>query len=74
MLDHMKSRAIAVTQDRRSWSQGARDAFHGRPQREGVADPLAYAAGRVEGAAWREQGRDLAGELRRAGMPSPVSE
>jgi hypothetical protein len=64
---------ISVAQDRRCWAQGATDAFHGRPAREHVTDPLAYAAGRVEGAAWREQGRNLTDELRRARLPYPVT-
>jgi hypothetical protein len=41
--------------------------------RQDVVDQLAYAAGRVEGAAWRERGRNLADELRRARLPYPVS-
>jgi hypothetical protein len=66
-------KSAAVTQDRRCWAQGATDAFHGRLPRQDVVDQLAYAAGRVEGAAWRERGRNLADELRRARLPYPVS-
>jgi hypothetical protein len=65
----MQRRPATVTQDRLSWSQGARDAFHGLPPRDGVTDPLGYAAGRVEGQAWRGQGRDLQAEMRRARLP-----
>jgi len=64
----------AVEQDRLSWAQGARDAFHGKPPRERVTDPLAYAAGRVEGEAWRSQGRDLRVELCRNRLPYPVGD
>ncbi len=60
---------ITVSQDRRCWALGAADAFRGLPARQEIADPLAYAAGRVEGEAWRNQGRDLADELRRARLP-----
>ena len=54
-----------VTQDSQSWAQGASDGFQNREKRDPVADPLAYASGRIEGEAWREQGRDLAAELKR---------
>lgn len=61
-----------ITQERRSWMQGATDAFNGRTAREGAADPLAYASGRIEGEAWREQGRDLAEMLRKNRLPYAV--
>lgn len=58
-----------VSQDRRCWMLGAVDAFNGNPPRDGLADPLAYAAGRVEGAAWREQGRNLQDMLKHHRLP-----
>ena len=62
-----------LTQQRRSWRQGAVDAFNGLPPRDGQSDPLAYASGRVEGEAWREQGRDLDAMLRANRLPVAVS-
>lgn len=63
-----------LTQERRSWRQGAVDAFKGEPPRADVVDPLAYASGRVEGQAWREQGRDLDKMLRLNRLPTLVRE
>lgn len=64
----------ALSQDRRCWMLGAVDAFNGNPQRQGVADELAYASGRVEGAAWREQGLDLHEMLKKNRLPGLVGE
>lgn len=69
----MSSDALpAVTLQRRSWMLGAVDAFNGRPAQVGVEDALAYASGRVEGEAWREQGLDLADMLRKNRLPYPA--
>lgn len=61
-----------VSLERRSWRQGAIDAFNGTPPRDDVADPLAYASGRVEGEAWREQGHDLDAMLRKNRLPHVI--
>lgn len=61
-----------IAQERRSWMQGATDAFHGRAAREDAGDPLAYASGRIEGEAWRKEGRDLAEMLRKNRLPYEV--
>ena len=60
---------IVIEQDRRSWMLGAVDAFNGNPQRQDVGDALAYASGRVEGQAWREQGLSLPEMLRKNRLP-----
>ena len=59
----------ATTQERRSWMLGAVDAFNGNPPRQDPADPLAYASGRIEGAAWREQGLVLNEMLKQNRLP-----
>jgi hypothetical protein len=61
-----------LTMQRRSWMLGAVDAFHERAARAEIDDALAYASGRVEGQAWREQGLDLADMLTKNRLPSPV--
>lgn len=48
---------------------GAVDAFNGNPPRQDPADPLAYASGRIEGAAWREQGLVLNEMLKQNRLP-----
>lgn len=58
--------------DTHSWALGAMDAFHGRPRRDAVNDPLAYASGRVEGEAWRMLNLDLGKQLRRNKLPYPI--
>jgi hypothetical protein len=58
--------------DPHSWALGAMDSCHGRPRRDAVNDPLAYASGRVEGEAWRLLGLDLGEQLRINKMPFPV--
>jgi hypothetical protein len=58
-----------LTQDAHSWALGAMDSFHGRPIREGVNDPLAYASGRVEGEAWRLLSLDLGEQLKKNKLP-----
>jgi len=70
----MDSNHPEVTLERRSWMLGAVDAFNGNPHRAGVADTLAYASGRVEGQAWREQGLDLAEMLRKNRLPYPAAQ
>ena len=63
-----------LTLDRRCWMLGAVDAYNGNPQREaGVSDTLAYASGRIEGQAWKEQGLNLADQLRKNRLPYPVT-
>lgn len=61
-----------VSLQRRSWLLGAVDAFNGRQAQTAVEDPLAYASGRVEGQAWREQGLDLADMLKENRLPYPA--
>lgn len=63
---------VHITQEGRSWLQGALDGFHGKPAAPSPTDPLAYASGRIEGIAWREQGLDLAEQLRRNRLPYPA--
>lgn len=63
-----------IPQDRRSWMLGAVDAFNGNPERANVPDPLAYASGRVEGKAWRDQGADLSEMLKRNRLPHLVTD
>lgn len=62
-----------IEQDRRSWMLGAVDAFNGNAERQGVADPLAYVSGRIEGAAWKAHGADLAEMLKRNRLPYVVA-
>ena len=62
----------AIAQDTRSYLQGIRDAYAGRPARDDQADPLAYSSGRVEGEAARLQGRPLADLLERERLPRLV--
>lgn len=60
----------AVRYDLRSYLQGVRDAYAGKPNRaESVADKLAYASGRVEGEAARLQGQSLEQLLEKARLP-----
>lgn len=55
-------RPAAVELDALSWLRGAVDGYERRPGRGGG---LSYASGRVEGQAWRRQGRSLSRELSR---------
>lgn len=53
----------AVTIDGDMWRRGAIEAYHGKPSAADLGMNLSYASGRVEGAAWREQGLGLNAQL-----------
>lgn len=62
----------AITYDTKSYLQGIRDAYAGRPARPDQRDPLAYSSGRVEGEAARLQGQSLEAVLEKARLPRGV--